>query len=102
MKHSPGPWKLERVPIQSRGGSNTAYKIGPMAACIYDDWTPREIGISEAQNKANAQLVSAAPDLLSACESALALLDDPDADGFASNRVEALLRSALAKAKGPQ
>lgn len=66
--HTPGPWSLERVPIQSRGGSNTCYKIGPFQCCIYDDWRPRDKGISEEENKANALLLAAAPELLEACE----------------------------------
>lgn len=41
-----------------------------MAACIYDDWRPRESGISEKQNEANARLIAAAPDLVNALENA--------------------------------
>lgn len=66
--HTPGPWKIERVPIESRGGSNTAYKIGPMCVCLYDDWRAREAGISEAENTANALLIVAAPDMLAALQ----------------------------------
>ena len=69
--HTPGPWELEQVPTQSVGGSNTCYKIGPFNACIYDDWTPRENGISEEENKANAQLIAAAPELLEALDNLL-------------------------------
>ncbi len=70
MKHTPGPWKIERIPIESKGGSNTCWKIGPFHACIYDDWRPREIGISEGENEANARLIAAAPELLEACNAA--------------------------------
>ena len=65
-KHTPGPWNLETVPIQSAGGSNTCHKIGPFNACIYDDWSPRKSGISEEENLANAKLIAAAPELLEA------------------------------------
>jgi len=70
--HTPGPWSLEQVPIQSRGGSNTCWKIGPFSACIYDDWRPRDIGIFEQENRANAYLIAAAPDLLAACKAVMA------------------------------
>ena len=70
---------MDRVPIQSRGGSNTAYKIGPMTACLYDDWRPREAGISEAENEANARLIAAAPSLLAALKEVLAHVEDMDA-----------------------
>jgi len=65
-KHTPGPWKNERVPIQSQGGSNTCYKIGPFEACIYDDWMQRERGFYEDEIMANAKLIAAAPKLLEA------------------------------------
>ncbi len=71
-KHTRGPWEIERVPIQSRGGSNTCFRIGPFHACIYDDWRPREAGISEQENESNAALIAAAPDLADALEVLLA------------------------------
>ena len=58
-----GPWAVDRVPIESRGGSNTCFKIGPMVACIYDDWRARERGISEEQQIANAHLIAASPEM---------------------------------------
>lgn len=73
-KHTEGPWKIERVPIQSQGGSNTCFKIGPFNACIYDDWRPRHAGISEASNEANARLIASAPCLLEACKAMYSLL----------------------------
>lgn len=77
--HTPGPWTVERVPIQSRGGSNTAWKIGPFAACIYDDWRPREAGISEAENEANARLIARAPELLEENERLRKRLEEAEA-----------------------
>lgn len=72
MRHTPAPWPVERVPISSRGGSNSCYLIGPFHACIYDDWKRREIGISEEENQANAYLIAASPILADAL---VALLD---------------------------
>lgn len=67
--YTKGEWKIERVPIQSSGGSNTCFKIGPFQACIYDDWRQyQEYGITTLENEANAKLIAAAPDLLEACQ----------------------------------
>ena len=67
-------WTVQRVPIQSSGGSNTCWKIGRFAACIYDDRRPREWGISEQENAANARFIAAAhtafPALLDVVEAA--------------------------------
>lgn len=76
--HTEGPWKIERVPIQSQGGSNTCFKIGPFNACIYDDWRPRHAGISEASNEANARLIAASPELLEAAKALLDVIAEPD------------------------
>lgn len=77
-KHTPGPWEIETVPIESRGGSDTCHKIGPFNACIYDDWVPREKGISEEENNANAKLIAAAPELLEALNDFYTLIDSGD------------------------
>lgn len=100
-KHTPGPWSLERVPIQSRGGSNTAYKIGPFTCCLYDDWRPREAGTSEGENAANARLMAAAPDLLAACKMALRDVGDggPSSD-YASAYTVSQIKAAIARAEG--
>lgn len=96
-RHTPGPWEVERRPIQSRGGSNTVWRIGPFHACIYDDWRPREAGISEAENEANARLIAASPDLADALHAAMRMLTFacgvPD-----DHEVVEQARAALAKA----
>ena len=57
-----------------------------------------------AERDANARLISAAPELLEACEEALTLFDGVTAlDDHGSNKlgqVENLMRAAIAKAKG--
>lgn len=75
MKHTTGPWEVKVVPIESRGGSNTCFKIGPFNACIYDDWRPRENGISHEENEANAKLIAEAPELLKALIGAVQALE---------------------------
>lgn len=119
-KHTPGPWSLETVPTSS----GSCHKIGPFPgaghrpevhACVYADGV--RIGIDEAMPAAqellaNARLLAAAPELLTAAIEAMAAMDsewqtssrDDDwiydemgselASGYFS------LRSAIAKAKG--
>jgi len=55
---------------------------------------------SHDESLANFRLILAAPELLAACLAALALLCDPDADAIAADKVEAVLRQVIAKAKG--
>jgi hypothetical protein len=100
--HTPGPWTLERVPIESRGGSNTAWKIGPFCACLYDDWRNRENGIGEAEAEANARLIAAAPELLEACKAILTLeeLEMGDDSLLPPEHPKAMVYAAIAKATG--
>jgi hypothetical protein len=55
---------------------------------------------SKDQCEANFRLILSAPELLEACKAALELLGNPDADGFSADKVESVLRSVIAKAKG--
>lgn len=72
---TPGEWEVVRVPIESRGGSNTCFKIGPFHACIYDDGQQAERGISTAANIANARLIARAPKLVAEIRRLRAKLD---------------------------
>lgn len=95
VKLTPGPWEIERVPIQSSGGSNTCWTIGPFKACIYDDWRQRDRGFSEEDIEYFAKLMSHAPCLLEALQ---ALVDKYmlSADGQEEEWLKA--RAAIAKA----
>jgi hypothetical protein len=55
---------------------------------------------SHEESVANFRLILSAPELLDACVAALELLQDPDADAIGADKVESVLRSAIAKAKG--
>lgn len=88
-QHTPGPWVLS---------AHSAYP--PQYIGIYDklgNW----YAVAEARGSwANARLIAASPDLLTACESALALLSNPNAEPGDADAVTAILKTALAKAKG--
>ena len=82
--HTPGPWHIDnetdyRIYVESSFG--VIAKVGPFAEI--DD-----------EDKANARLIAAAPDLLAACEEAYAFLSAEDLAWLPS------LRAAIAKAKG--
>jgi hypothetical protein len=85
MKHTPGPWKMyHEINVQGKGGEF-------IASCGFN--------APNAQNsleiaKANARLISVAPDLLKACKYALS--DEQ------SKRIQEVLRKAIAKAEGVQ
>lgn len=63
MNAIPGPYLVEHVPIDSIGGSNTAWIIGPMQAIIYDDWRQTERGFSSDQIKQTSELMALAPEM---------------------------------------
>ncbi len=83
-KHTPGPWIV---------GISEDFSGWPMFRLR--DMENSDPNAREAQ--ANARLIAAAPDLLAACESALALLGNPGDDG----PVSTALRAAIAKAVQP-
>jgi len=94
-KHTPGPWEtgamITRVEVWPEGWN------APF--CVAD--CGRNTG-PEEERCANAALISAAPDLLAACEVAFDLTDkwkrtEHGADFFEVDRV---LRAAIAKARG--
>ncbi len=88
MPHTPGPWKAER---HDAAGS-----------IIIDGAGPHNVGIATVNRyerhdvEANARLIAAAPDLLAACEYALAWMEAREChseDSYA-------LRETIAKARG--
>jgi hypothetical protein len=95
-EHTPGPWS-----VGYRFGSKVATSIwqnnppGDPVASVTELQPPSE-------RTANAHLIAAAPDLLAACEAALAHLTDP-ASTVTVSRYKALteqLRVAIARAYG--
>lgn len=94
-KHAPGPWVECERSIRKRGCC-----IAIMPNVIRrrnesdDSWGGRLRTMS-----ANRRLIAAAPDLLAACEAALAWLEKIEREsGIASDHTAAMLRIAIAKA----
>ena len=88
-KHTPGPWTIdEQVHIRAPHPNHAPGISIARMTCFGS----HDVHMSK---EANARLICAAPDLLSACHSALALLENPDADGFQADKVETMLRDAL-------
>jgi hypothetical protein len=90
-EHTPAPWSVSV-------DTNTEV-IGPHQRTIcraHRDAPTR----SEEETRANARLISAAPELLEACESALRFLEIHRERGKAPTQCEADLRAAIAKARG--
>tara|TARA_R110002110_G_scaffold336074_2_gene546613 strand:- start:4715 stop:4987 length:273 start_codon:yes stop_codon:yes gene_type:complete len=87
IKHTPGPWAVDRTGTR-----------------VVDPSEPKEYVLAEChENKvatimANARLISAAPELLEACKSALALIDiSTDYKGMSTSTQ---LAKAIAAAEG--
>lgn len=86
-KHTPGPWKISRK-------GRIIYNIGP---CTCDDYAGESwLVVPEA----DANLISAAPELLEALELAVSEYEKlPHSLGYDFTHLPAM-RAAIAKAKG--
>ncbi len=79
-QHTAGPWSLETV----KTSSGICHKVGPFPwrdgkenhACIYVDYPNGAMGPVEAELKANARLIAAAPELLAALNFFVAFHDE--------------------------
>jgi hypothetical protein len=102
-KHTPGPWTIEQCRNDDGSRFLTINGQGPWGAWLADvqagNINGKPANVTE-RHMANARLIAASPDLLSACESALALLTDPNAEPGDADAVTAMLLTAIAKAKG--
>lgn len=97
-RHTPGPWLLELLSLPSQ---NFDYGIRATSDCVSGyvcfvntRWVH---GDQQAQQRANARLISAAPELLESCERALAAWE-----GTGPAIILDELRAAIAKATGEQ
>lgn len=96
-EHTPGPWRVEDI----GSPENTLHVIADNGAPSYD-WQflatvsdDFEKGVDWGQTQANARLIAAAPELLTACEALLDLI----ASGQRYGRAEDAARGVVAKAR---
>jgi hypothetical protein len=85
--HTPGPWRA----IKNR---NRGFQIGGKVDRPAYFAKVADVRVSE-HTTADAHLIAAAPDLLEACEEALATLYDQNSE------LGKKIRAAISKAKGP-
>ena len=98
MKHTPGPWKAtpwgSTISIDSPDETGVAF-LNPMGN--------HDAGVPNSQDRANAHLIAAAPDMLDALELVYANAQDReetiDEDGQEFEEWKAV-RRAITKAKG--
>lgn len=95
-KHTPGPWSIKVGPSE--------YAIGTKYGIICDMRLPNEYGVPITEIDANADLISAAPELLAAAEAIIAnwpayWIILPSWPPEYKQRLDAL-KAAISKAKG--
>lgn len=90
--HTPGPWRVKF----DESGFVDIYRAHDDSAGSLNNYAVAE----SVQSDSDAHLIAASPELLTACQGALALLTNPNAEPSDADAVTAILRTALAKAKG--
>lgn len=97
-KHTPGPWTIADdngtdigIIARKRG------RGGQMVAMVTVD---EDVPQDDDERLANARLIAAAPDLLSACKRAVHLYDHDDATSVLEWVNSPEFRAAIAKAEG--
>jgi hypothetical protein len=100
MKHTPGPWKVDRFEDKPHQRRHT---VGGNSLMICDTWSMWE----DEETEANAHLIAAAPDLLGACKAVNAWLDQPTGKIIKSfkqlaelSRLSGIVRQAISRAEG--
>ena len=90
MKHTPGPWRVDDGRIL---GNEPSVENDDVLIC---DVASNNEALTDF-DEANARLIAAAPDLLLACQAALALLEDNGQQG-GPKWTKDTLRKAISKA----
>ena len=107
-KHTPGPWTLDRTDWMDRPSQDIYVSGGEYED---EDGSPCAVGVAivvctptgEVGGNANARLISAAPDLLAACEAVVSAWESKSPLAWQPENNHALLdnlRSAILKAIG--
>ena len=98
-EHTPGPWAardLGRGTVEVIGGGDLIARLWRTRVWLL----PSEQG-GDLPAEANARLIAAAPELLEACQEALALISEFELEALdGRDEVPDLLRAAVAKAEG--
>lgn len=101
--HTPGPWQKESDGAGEFGIHADAGRTWKFVAMVTANGQGSAV-VTEAEAEANARLVAAAPELLAACELALAYMErhSVPAPEYVTARANDLniLRAAIAKAGG--
>lgn len=103
ITHTPGPWEQQDNEISHETMCICTVTCGDDFVCISDDDEQTE---AEARAKvdlecaANARLITAAPDMLTALEQAASILNGEYIKGSAREICAASIRAAIAKATG--
>ncbi len=93
-KYTPGPWRMD-IACGKPGKSLNYFWIFAKDICIAETHGDRYF----EGEMANARLIVAAPDLLEACENALAFVEELKCNGIGDWSGEAALRNAINKAR---
>jgi len=95
--HTPGPWKVDKELNSFRGQWLIAIDVGDRG---------RGMAVAETiggtgDERANARLIAAAPDLLNALQAIVKSLADQDDEGMIEHAQQMIdARAAIAKAEG--
>jgi hypothetical protein len=95
-EHTPGPWTEQDGEIIAQGAVIAVVYGADDYPCADEAVELRQLA---AECKANARLIIAAPDLLTACEAVMRLVDAGEcSDGYTADQA----RAAIAKARASE
>ena len=95
VKHTPGPWYAVGSWVEHAND-----EVPDICYCDPAGMDQGHLGRSKAEIAANARLIAAAPDMLSAAIPALAIIEVFETTFGVTLKEGDLLRAAIAKAKG--
>ena len=96
-QHTPGPWKADIRVAQATVADSHGNAVADIAR---HEFSVTEQSYSDRRIEANARLISAAPDLLSALREMMAVFQDHEQYDEESAEVVSIARAAIAKAGG--
>lgn len=95
-KHTPGPWFAVGGWVEVERDD-----IADICSCCPEDFGQEHIGRNYKEVMANARLIAAAPELLSALKEIVQSLADQDDEGMIEHTLQmSNARAAIAKAEG--